>query len=84
MGVALVVLGKDLFEPVFHLARRLAGRDPGAVADAEDMRVDGDGRFAERDVKDDIGGLTPDAGKFFQGIAGLWNLTAVFVDKGFR
>ena len=39
----------------------LAGREAGAVADAEDVRVDRDGRLAEGDVEHDIRGLPADA-----------------------
>ena len=53
-------------EHVLDLARRPARRQPGAVADAEQMRVDGDGRLAEGDVEHDIGGLAADAGQRFR------------------
>src|SRR5258708_39911931 len=34
-------------QPVLHLARVLAGREPGAVGAAEDVRIDRHARFAE-------------------------------------
>jgi hypothetical protein len=45
---------------------RLARRQPGPVAEAEDMRVDGDGRLAEGRVEHDIGRLAPDTGQRFE------------------
>ena len=41
--------------------RCLAGRQAGAVGDAEDVRVDRHRRFAEGDVENDVGGLATDS-----------------------
>src|SRR5262249_32922967 len=49
--VALVLVGHHLVELLLDLERGLAGRKSGAVADPEDMSIDRDGRFTERDVK---------------------------------
>ena len=45
MGVEQVVLRHDLQQPELDLERVLARREPGAVGDAEQVRVDGDGRL---------------------------------------
>ena len=58
-----------LLELQFDLERRLAGREPGAVADAEDVRVDRDRRLAERDVEHDVRGLAADARQRFERLA---------------
>ena len=69
VGVALVLVGHHLLEVHLDLERRLAGRQPGPVADAEDVRVDRDRRLAERDIEHDICGLAPDAGQRFERLA---------------
>src|SRR5438132_7365316 len=52
----LQVLGRrELHQPLLHLARIFAGRDAGAVRDAEDMRVHCHGRLAERGVQHHVG-----------------------------
>ena len=47
MRMELVLRRDDLLQSRFDFDRRLARRHPGAVGDPENMRVDGDGRFAE-------------------------------------
>src|SRR5476649_2109692 len=59
-------LGHPLQQLQLHFERVLAGREAGAVADPEDMRVDGDGRLAERHVHHHVGGLAADAGEVLQ------------------
>jgi hypothetical protein len=59
--MALVLRGNDLFQFCFNLERRLAGSHTGAIADAENVRVDRDGRLTESNVEHDIGGLAPNA-----------------------
>ena len=61
VGVAAERRGRDLVELELDLQRGLAGREPGAVGDAEDVGVDREGLLAERGVEDDIGGLAADA-----------------------
>src|SRR5262249_53550566 len=61
MGMQLEFIGYHLLEIRLDLARVLAGREAGAVADLEDVGVDRDGRLAERDVEHHVGGLAPDA-----------------------
>ena len=50
MGMAFVGRRHHVFEPAFDLERRLAGRQPGAIADAENMRIDRNRGFVESDV----------------------------------
>ena len=48
VGVEQVLLRHHLEQPHLDLERRLARREAGAVGDAEDMRVDRDGRLRRR------------------------------------
>ena len=61
--------------------RRLAGRKPGAVRDAEDMGIHGDGRLAERGVEDHVRGLATHAGQRFEVLARARHLAAVPVHQ---
>ena len=79
--IAAEGLGDDLLKPGLDLVDGLAGREPGPVADPEDVGVDREGFLAERGVEDDIGGLAPDAGKGLQLLAGSWDLAAMTVDE---
>jgi hypothetical protein len=63
--------------------RRLARREAGAVADAEDMGVDREGFRAEGGVHHDIGGLAADAGQGVQHVAVLRNLAAEIAHQNF-
>src|SRR5580704_15157470 len=54
MRIALVFGRRDRLEPGLDRERRLARGDPGAVGHPEDVRVDGDRRFAERDLQHDV------------------------------
>jgi len=84
MRMALEWRRHDLFQPVLDRARILARRQAGAVRDAEDMRVDGDGLVAEGDVEHDIRGLAPDAGQFFERFAIVRHKAAVFFEQQLR
>ena len=61
MCVAAERLRHDLVELGLDGVDRLARREPGPVADAEDVGVDGERFLAERRVEDDIGGLAANA-----------------------
>jgi len=61
VGVAAEGLGNDLFELSLDLVDGLARRKAGAVADAEDMRVDGKSFLAESSVQDTICSLAADS-----------------------
>ncbi len=67
--VLLVLRRHHLLQFGFDLKRGLAGGHPGAVADAENMRIDRNCRFAESNVEHDIRGFAANAGKRFQRIA---------------
>src|SRR4051812_40930282 len=56
----------EFHEPVLHGPRVLARRDARAVGDAEDVRVDRDGRLAEGGIQHHVRGLAADAGERFQ------------------
>jgi hypothetical protein len=63
MRIAPEGLRYELLELRFDVVDRLARRETGAVADAEDVRVDGEGLFAERAVEHDVRCLAADTGK---------------------
>ena len=69
MGMAQILFGNDFQQSLLDLQRSLSGRQPGAVSKTKEMRIDGDGGFAENDVENHIGGLAPDAGQGFQSFA---------------
>ena len=81
MRAELVLGRRDGFETLLDLERRLAGRETGAVAEPEDMRIDRDRRLAERDVEHDTGGLAPDPRQSFERLALARHLAAVLVEQ---
>jgi hypothetical protein len=66
VSIAAERLRDDFFELGLDLFDRFPAREAGAVAHAEDVRVDGERLFAERGVEHDVGGLAADAGQRFQ------------------
>ncbi len=75
-------VGRDAFQQgVFDGARRGAGAEAGAVADAENVGVDRQGWLAEGDVQDDVGGFAADAGQRLEGFAGTGHLAVVVLDE---
>jgi hypothetical protein len=74
-------LRHDLVELRFDLVRRLAGREPGAVADAEDVRVDSKGFLTESCIEDNIRRLAADARQRLQLFTSRRDLSAVLVDQ---
>ncbi len=62
-------LRRRLVEFQFHRQRRLAAREPGTVADAKDVRVDGERLVPEGGVHHHVGGLPPHARQPLQRIA---------------
>ena len=81
MGIVLEAFGRAGDQRIFDGARRLAWCQPGAVADAEHMRIHRDGRFAEGDVEHDVGGLAAHAGQGFQRLAIRWHFAAVLIQQ---
>ena len=57
-------LRDGLFQLELDLERVLARREPGSVADPEDVRVHRERLFMEGGIQDDIGGLAADARQF--------------------
>ena len=82
--VQAVFLGHALQQFQLDLERVLARRQAGAVADAEDVGVDGDGRLAEGHVHHHVGGLAADAGQRLQLLVGVRHLAAVALDQQLR
>ena len=69
MGMELAFRGDDLLQPVLDRPGRRSRRQAGAVADAEDMGVDGQGRVGEGDVQHHIGGLAADPRQGLEDVA---------------
>lgn len=65
--------GNNLLELFFHLMGCCTLGETDPVGDAEDMCVHRHGGFAERLDENDIGSLSPHAGKRYQFIAGIRN-----------
>ena len=80
MRVVLVFLGHDFQQAIFDRAHVLAGREPGAIRDAEDVRVDRDRRMTERGVENHVRGLASDARQRFQRFARFGHFAAVLFD----
>jgi hypothetical protein len=53
-------LRRELRELAFDLVGIFSRRQPGAVRDTEDVRIDRDGRLAKRDIQHDVGCLAAD------------------------
>ena len=77
-------LRHDLLQLQLDLKHVLAGREPGAVADAEDVRVDREGLLMECGVEDDVRRLSTDAGKLLQLLTRAGNLAPMIADQRFR
>ncbi len=84
MGVALEFRWHVVLDGTLDCIDILAGRDPRAVADTEDMRIDRLGRMTPPHVQDDIGGLSADARQGLQGGPRGGNFAVVLVDKDAR
>src|SRR6187402_1049435 len=84
MGMATVGVRDNLLKPKLNIQRCLAGREPGAIADPEQMRVDSNGRFAEGDVKHHIRRLASNAGQRFKLLARARHYAGMFRDKLLR
>ena len=71
----------DFFQPRRHLVGRLRRREAGAVGDAEDVRIDRDGRFAEGDVQHHAGSLTADTRQCLQRRTIMRHFAAVTLEQ---
>lgn len=81
MGMLAVIRRDGLEQFSFDGIDILAGGKAGAVAEAKDVGVDGDGRFSEHDIEDDVGRLAADAGQGFEGSAVMRHFAAVFFQQ---
>ena len=62
MGMQQILVRHHAQQTVFHIARRFAGSQAGAIGNAKDMRVDGNGFFSESDVETTLAVLRPTPG----------------------
>ena len=84
MGMDAERRGRRLVQLEFDRQHRLALGQPGAVADAEDMRVDREGLLPEGGVEHHIGGLAPDPRQALERGAILGHFAAIVVDQHLR
>ena len=82
--VLLELVGRHAQELVLDGANVGARREADAVRDAEDVRVHGDRRFAERRVQNDVRGLAADAGQGLERVAIARHLAAVLRHERLR
>ena len=66
MRVTAERLRHTLFKPGLDRRHGLAARQAGAIGNAKDMRVDGEGFLAERAVHDNVRGLATDPRQGFE------------------
>src|SRR3982751_887721 len=74
-------LRHDLLQLRLDVVDGLARRQAGAVADAEDVRVDRERLLAKRGVEHDVCGLTAYAGKRLELFAGARDLAIILIDQ---
>ena len=70
-------------QPVFDFARVFPGRQTGAVADPENMRVDRHGGLAKRHIQNHIGGFAPHTRQGLQRRARMRHLAAMIAHQLF-
>ena len=83
VGVDAEFLRNGLEQLLFHFQHGFARRQPGAVGDPEDMRVDRHRRLAESGVQNDVCGLAAHARQGFERGALGGNLAVVQIDQHF-
>ncbi len=71
--------GNHFQQRILHVSRRFPRRDPGAICDAEDVRVDRYCRLSENCVEDDVRSFASHSGQSFERLARARHFTAVFV-----
>ncbi len=71
--------GSEFDQRIFHVSRRFPRRDPGAVGDPEDVRVDRYCRLSEDCVEDDVRSFSSYSGQSFERLARARHFTTVFV-----
>ena len=82
--MALVLGRHDLIKLALHFERRFSDCEAGAIADAEDMRVNRNRRLAEGDVENDVCSLAADAGQCLERLTIAWHLAAMPLNQLFR
>src|SRR3954466_6050326 len=75
---------RELEELQLDFQRVLAGRQLGAVCDAEDVRIDRHRGLAEGGVQHHVRRLAPDAGQRLERFAILWHGAAVLLQQKLR
>jgi hypothetical protein len=83
VGVAAERRRDDPFQLRLDRVDGLAGREAGAVGNAEDMGVDRERLFAPGSVEHDIGGLAADSGERFELLAVARHRAAMIADQRF-
>src|SRR5579862_2299924 len=81
MGVLAKLRRGVSYETVLDLAWCAAGREPGAIRNAEDMSIDCDLHFAEHHVEDDARSLAADSGQALERSSVGGHLTAVPLEQ---
>src|SRR5262245_63606518 len=81
VGVTFVFGWNYLLQFRFDLKRRVAGGNSSAVTNTENVCIDGDGGFSERDIKHDIGSLAANARQRLQCLARARHLPAMLGDE---
>ncbi len=71
------------FQQQFNLERGCPHRHAGAVANPENMRVNGDGRLTKGFVEDYVGGLPANPGEGFEGFTVARHLTTMITHQNF-
>ncbi len=84
MGVALELGRNDALQRQLDFERIFARRQARAIADAKQMRIDRNGRLAERDIQNNIRGLAPDAGQRLKFLARARHLAAMLRNQPLR
>jgi hypothetical protein len=82
MRVVLELRRHGLFKRHLDLQRRSSRRQSRPVSDAENMRVDGDGRLPEGGIHHHIRCLASHPWKLLQFLSRIGNLSAVPFDQG--
>ena len=83
MGVELEFVGYEFKQFMLNFEHILAGRNGGAIGNAEYMRIHRDGGVSESSIQHHIGGLATHAGQCFQRFARLRYLAAVLFQQYF-
>ena len=81
MGMPLVLGWNNALKLHLHLERSLANGNARAVANPEDVRINGNRRFAERYIEDNVCCLTADSRQCFERLTRAWNIAAMLLQQ---